>query len=446
MIGKKILGYTVIENIGAGTFGTVYKVQKTNPSGQYIRALKHIHIPTEEQYQDVLDYMGNNTVKADEYFANALRETVIEIQNMNQLSEQNSRNIVLCYENDIREYDYPRKYDIYILMEYLTPFSVYRKQNPVRVGDVIQLGTDILDALSLCHKNKILHRDIKDDNILVSSNGIYKLGDFGISKKLWDCSRARTIAGTLHYMAPEVYMSKEGYDYTADIYSLGIVLYKLLNYNRYPFYPKFPEAFAHEDEIRALDMRMKEIIPNIPQNADSSLGEVIVRALYPKGQRWSSAEEFRDALCSIQQQLGKEQNDRVVNSDVVRNFEQQVIVTSQSGQPEDKRESIWKGRQAYFFSVQLLEKVKNKKIPELKNVLYKIRIINGFLRNESDFGNGWLQVTESEREIRRELEKLHIALDNCVSSQIRSVDIQSMLESCENILAQIKIRAELNKD
>ena len=69
LIGKNILGYTVSEKLGSGAFGTVYKVIKTNAAGQYVRALKHITIPTEKQYNSVLNSMGGDVSKADSYFS-----------------------------------------------------------------------------------------------------------------------------------------------------------------------------------------------------------------------------------------------------------------------------------------------------------------------------------------------------------------------------------------
>ena len=74
LVGQTILGYTVIEKINSGTFGTVYKVEKNNPAGRYVRALKHIRIPTEKQYASVLNSMGGDVSKADNYFTEKLKE------------------------------------------------------------------------------------------------------------------------------------------------------------------------------------------------------------------------------------------------------------------------------------------------------------------------------------------------------------------------------------
>lgn len=207
-IGKS--PYTVGEKLGSGAFGTVYKVIKTNVSGQYIRALKHITIPTEKQYNSVLNSMGGDVSKADSYFAQMLNSIVSEIQILNSLSERGTQHIVRYYENDIIATASPKRYDIFILMEYLTPLEDYIQSHNFLVRDVVKLGLDVLDGLQSCHDNGVIHRDIKDDNIFVSNKGEYKIGDFGVSKILKDSSKAESLKGTPNFLAPEVYLGKEG--------------------------------------------------------------------------------------------------------------------------------------------------------------------------------------------------------------------------------------------
>lgn len=313
MIGDKILGYTVDEKIGSGGFGTVYKVSKTNVSGTYIRALKHITLPSQKQYVDVLNSMGGNFAKADEYFAAALKEIVNEIRIISTLSETGTKNIVKYYENDIKESGSPKRYDIYILMEYLTPFTKYLYENEFKVKDVCKLGEDILNALIICHGKSIIHRDIKDDNIFVSNEGDYKLGDFGVSKKLNDKSKAESIKGTPNFIAPEVYIGREKYDDTVDVYSLGIVLYKLLNKSRVPFLPDFPKSYNSNDEDIAFDRRMKGEVPPLPYDANNILGSTIIKAICKRDERYNSAVEFLNALKSAMTQLSDEELNIVVN-------------------------------------------------------------------------------------------------------------------------------------
>ena len=204
LIGHSLLGYQVTELLGSGAFGTVYKVEKSNASGHYVRALKHITIPSNKQYSDVLSSMGGDVSKADDYFAEMLKDIVSEIQILNALSEKGIPHIVRYFENEIVTSDSPRKYDIYILMEYLEPLKTFIAKKKFVVRDVVKLGLDILTGLKSCHDNGIIHRDIKDDNIFVSTNNDYKIGDFGVSKVLKNSSKAESVKGTPNFLAPEV--------------------------------------------------------------------------------------------------------------------------------------------------------------------------------------------------------------------------------------------------
>ena len=290
------IGYTVGEKLGSGAFGTVYKVIKTNVSGQYVRALKHITIPTEKQYNSVLNSMGGDVSKADSYFAQMLNSIVSEIQILNSLSERGTQHIVRYYENDIIATASPKRYDIFILMEYLTPLEDYIQSHNFLVRDVVKLGLDVLDGLQSCHDNGVIHRDIKDDNIFVSNKGEYKIGDFGVSKILKDSSKAKSLKGTPNFLAPEVYLGKEGYTKSVDLYSLGIVLYRLLNYSRNPFVPSFPAQYFSQDEDKAFEERMSGKIPPLPSLGGEEIGRVIIRAISGSNERFQIAGEFINAL------------------------------------------------------------------------------------------------------------------------------------------------------
>lgn len=296
LIGKEILGYTVSEKIGSGAFGTVYKAVKTNFSGQYIRALKHITIPTEKQYNSVLNSMGGNVSKANNYFSQMLNNIVSEIRILNNLSEQGVQHIVRYYENDIHVTKFPTRYDIFILMENLTPLDEYIQKTDFCVRDVIRVGLDILNGLKSCHDSGVIHRDIKDDNIFVSDKGEYKIGDFGVSKMLKDSPKAESLKGTPNFLAPEVFFGKESYTKSVDLYSLGIVLYRLLNYSRNPFLPVFPEQYYEQDETSAFEKRMKGMIPPYPILGGEKIGRVIVKSISGKNERFQTADEFITAL------------------------------------------------------------------------------------------------------------------------------------------------------
>ena len=332
LIGKQILGYVVSETIDSGAFGTVYKVIKTNVSGQYVRALKHITIPTKKQYNSVLNSMGGDASKADNYFLQMLKNVVSEIQILNTLSEKDAAHIVRYYENDIQTIDSPKQYNIFILMEYLTPLDKFIEDSDFCVRDVVKLGLDVLSGLRLCHDNGVIHRDIKDENIFVSDNGEFKIGDFGVSKILKDSSKAESLKGTPNFLAPEVYLGKESYTKSVDLYSLGIVLYRLLNYSRNPFLPHFPEQYYSADENIAFEERMSGKIPDLPSLGGDLIGQVIIKSISDSSSRFQTADEFIDAF----EKAAKNTSDDILNKSVKIKAEEKAVSNIASGKPEYK--------------------------------------------------------------------------------------------------------------
>jgi serine/threonine protein kinase len=300
MINQIVLGYKVDALLGSGGFGKVYRVSKTDLSGTSVRALKHIAFPTSQQYAAVLRTMGDDHGKTQAYFREALGGIVGEVKIFRHLSEDDSANIVRYYDNQINECNDPvtgqLRFDIFILMEYLTPFPDYISRRGFTLGDVFSLGMDIASALRICHVNGVIHRDIKDDNIFVTERGRFKLGDFGVSKKLDASSRAESMKGTPAYIAPEVYTGRGAYTKSVDLYSLGMVLYHLLNHSRAPFLPPYPNAYSSAAEEAAFAERMKGTVPPPPAMAPEALAKVLVKAVSGQGERYQDTDGFTKDL------------------------------------------------------------------------------------------------------------------------------------------------------
>jgi len=130
----------------------------------------------------------------------------------------------------------------------------------------------------------------------VSENGNYKLGDFGISRPLEKTTSGLSKKGTYSYMAPEVYKGDE-YGASVDIYSLGLVMYRLLNGNRLPFLPLAPTPVRYDDNDKALARRMKGEDISAPAFADEALSAVILKMIaFDRSKRYKTALEAKAAL------------------------------------------------------------------------------------------------------------------------------------------------------
>ena len=213
-----------------------------------------------------------------------------------EMSGKDAKHFVRYFDHKICDTDSPRRYDIYILMEYLKPLDKQIREKDFCVKDVINLGLEVLQGLKTCHDNNVIHRDIKENNIFVSESGEYKIGDFGVSKVLKNGSKAESVKGTPNYLAPEVYSGDGEYTKTVDLYSLGIVLYRLLNYNRNPFLPPYPQRYDDKDRENAFKRRITGETPPPPLLGGEEIGKVIIKAISNSSERFQTADDFIYAL------------------------------------------------------------------------------------------------------------------------------------------------------
>ena len=121
------------------------------------------------------------------YFLDKVESITREVELMSKL--KGNSNIVSYEDHQVIEHADKMGWDILIRMELLQPLVQVMKTRSMARRDVIQIGIDICRALELCHKFHIVHRDIKIDNIFLSENGDWKLGDFGIANRLNKLSR-----------------------------------------------------------------------------------------------------------------------------------------------------------------------------------------------------------------------------------------------------------------
>lgn len=292
--------WKIIEKIGEGSFGKVYKAQRTDQGKTFYSAIKVITIPSSQGELSSVRSENPDEQSVKEYFHSLVEDCIQEVNTMEYF--RGNSHVVSVEDYKVVEYLDDIGWDIYIRMEYLTGFLDYCAGKELSEKEVLQLGIDLCKALEYCQKQNIIHRDIKPENIFVSRFGEFKLGDFGIARELDRNSSGLSKKGTFSYMAPEMYKG-ENYDHRVDIYSLGIVLYKLRNHNRLPFISLGKQLITYRDKESALTRRMSgEELP-VPAEAGDGLSQVICKACaYRREDRYQTAEEFRDALESLKYQ------------------------------------------------------------------------------------------------------------------------------------------------
>lgn len=286
-------GWITGNRMGKGGFGSVYEIYRNEYDVHEKAALKVLSIPQSEDEIDLLRCGGMDDESITTQYNNHVKDIVHEYKMMIDL--KNCPNVVRCEDYMVVKFEKGLGWNIYLKMELLTPLLKAMDQvNSEK--KIIKLGIDLCNALVICQKKSIIHRDIKPQNIFVDENGNFKLGDFGIARTAEKTTKATVRVGTYNYMAPEVY-NDQPYGATADIYSLGMVLYWLLNKGRGPFLPLPPENYTVSMDEDARHRRFRgEELP-VPANGSLSLQHIVLKAcaFNPKD-RYQSAQEMMDSL------------------------------------------------------------------------------------------------------------------------------------------------------
>ena len=198
---KEILDkYTKIDKVGEGTYGVVYKCQNKQ-TGQYV-ALKKIRLENEEEGIP----------------STAIREISI-------LKQMNHMGIVKLIETINGE---KKLYLIFEFLDYDLKKFLDEKGAPLPMNLVKSYLYQITAALRYCHSKRILHRDLKPQNLLIDKNGIIKLADFGLARAFGVPIKTLTHEVlTLWYRAPEILLGQKEYSTPVDIWSLGLIFFEM---------------------------------------------------------------------------------------------------------------------------------------------------------------------------------------------------------------------------
>lgn len=264
--------YRIIEELGKGGMGKVYKVLDIETKEKIALKLIKPEIASDK--------------KTIERFRN-------ELTTARKIGHRN-----VC-----RMYDLNKENDTYyITMEYVSGGDLkkfIRRSKRLDTSTVIFFAKQICEGLEEAHNLGIVHRDLKPNNIMIDDNGIARIMDFGIARtvKGRSITGSGVMIGTPEYMSPEQVEAKD-IDQRSDIYSLGIIMYEMLT-GRLPFEADTPFAVGikHQSEI---PKNPKELNPLIPDD----LSEVVLKCLEKdRNNRYQSPREIISELARIEEGL-----------------------------------------------------------------------------------------------------------------------------------------------
>lgn len=286
--------WRVDELIGQGIDCEIYSVYKEEWGKRYISTVKLMSFSIGKNDISEAQAIGIERAAMPEYFKSLLVNVQNEIELMYKL--RGNSNIVTYEDHGIYKKKGNLGWDVLIRMESLQALPDFLIGRKLERLDVVRLGIDICKALEACGRENIIHRDIRDSNIFVSPKGEFKLGNFSMAKELSKGGRTVLTALNPLYMAPELY-KEQIYDFSVDLYSLGIVMYKLLNKGRLPFLPMPPESITVDDTERSIFQRMSGEKLMLPADSGEKLGVMVLKACsYDKKDRYKSPAEFRQKL------------------------------------------------------------------------------------------------------------------------------------------------------
>lgn len=273
MVGKQILHYKILDKIGEGGMGVVYRAEDTR-----LRRTVAIKMISEQ----LLDN--------DRFRERFLREA----QAVAALEHPN-----ICTIHEINEFEG----QLFIVMQLVRGQTIKDAigHGPLEIRRSLHLARQMLAGLSHAHQKNIIHRDIKSQNIVLSEHDEIKILDFGLAKWIgvsrtgeWrvsaEFSQNNTTVGTVSYMSPEQALGEET-DHRSDIFSLGVVLYELFT-GRLPFEGEHFLAVMHS-VVDEDPQPPRELRPEIPVATEA----LILKALEKKpADRFQTAAQMMEAL------------------------------------------------------------------------------------------------------------------------------------------------------
>jgi len=266
-VGQKVGDYEILGVLGAGGMGKVYRVR--NVISDRVEAMKIL-----------LGNLSGQKELADRFLREIKLLASLDHPNIAKL------NTALTLNNQL-----------VMLMEYVDGVTLASRleKGPIPPADAVNYSDQLLSALSYAHKLNVIHRDVKPGNMMLTSQGVVKLMDFGIARPNNEVGMTLTgtTLGSLNYMSPEQ-VKGEAVDARSDLYSFGVSLYEMVT-GQLPFRgnSNYSVMSAHLQEVPQPPVTLR---PDLPKG----LSEIIIMAMAKNpNDRFQSAEAFANALKTV---------------------------------------------------------------------------------------------------------------------------------------------------
>ncbi len=273
MLGKIVNGYTLTEFKGNGSFGSVYICRKNNST----YAMKIFN----------LNYVFSEFSKGDD---NRITREIAALKSVNHPN-------VVSYVDDGSFTSNGVKY-LYVVMDYLEGQDLqnYIATHDLSVKDALSIFQCIVNGVDAIHSQHIVHRDLKPANIYVTSQGVVKILDFGLSKLIDFTSITSTGAeiGSPLYMSPEQVKDGKNIDYRSDYYALGVILFELLS-KHHPYGKLQSRTELFYKIVNEPPISIRQYIPTISNEIDNLISALLEKENY---KRPNSIADIKDYLQS----------------------------------------------------------------------------------------------------------------------------------------------------
>ncbi len=338
LIGKEVDNYKILEVIGRGGMGVVFKAMDMNL--EKLVALKMI----------------DPFLSRDDNF---LQRFKTEARALARLENQNIVGVHALRETE---------YGLFMVMEYVSAKTIaewLKEKGRFNAPETIAIGSQIINAIRHAHKVGVIHRDIKPNNVLLNEDGTVKVMDFGLAKVIQEGGTQNTVthaaAGTLYYMSPEQVKGLKNVDKRSDIYSIGMTLYEMLA-GRTPFERGESEFVIQKQIVEGKIPPPTKYNPLIPKE----LVKVIMKAIDKEPEkRYQGTGEMFSALTGIRLEAADEEE----KTRIMSRYEEPAGENKPAASPDRKK--IYIGGAAliivvliisiYFITGNKEEKIKDGK-------------------------------------------------------------------------------------